>query len=199
MLIAGLFIGFRRDVSTGIRRLARISAFGASADLSREESEQVVSSEITAVASTTTTEAAASAQQPTAVPYPGATSTAHALAVLQSTLYKTPLTQDPNSQWARFWVWAWVFERIYRIIYGQQIRILQAANAQHVTRQLVVECHRESRRRGNQQPFEQFLSFMTTSFQLLKPADNQTFEITVLGRQVLAYMITEGLPSEKFW
>jgi hypothetical protein len=111
-------------------------------------------------------------------------------------LFQQPIPSDRQSQLARYWVVVALFERYYRVIFGQQLALLRAANAQPVGADAARRFFEESRKRGNtNQTFEQFLSFLINSVLLVRKDD--TFQTTDVGRQFLTFLSAEGYSEDR--
>jgi hypothetical protein len=102
-----------------------------------------------------------------------------------------------SNRLVRYWAAAWSFERIYRVIFGTQVRVLQKANVAPVPLATVQEQYEASRALGNkQQSFENYVGFVVSNTLLAANAD-QTFAITPVGRFFLTYVATEGYSVDK--
>jgi hypothetical protein len=98
------------------------------------------------------------------------------------------------------WSVAWYFERIYQLIYGSQIRALQALNSASPSVLEFIRVDYDIAAAVNKQlydryPFESWLQFITSWG--LVASDATTAGITPLGRQFLQYVAAQGLTLDK--
>jgi len=196
-LLGLLAFRFYQPITEAINRLLKFNVPGiASADLAPQ---QIEGSSDSALADAATR--SLPPQPPTTTNSeltPGSIQASRATA-LSGSLFAMPIPTDNFAKLARFWIVAWLFERHYRIIFGQQLQLLILANSQPVTIQHVTQFYQQSKQLGNPQTYEQFIDFLVKS-SLLQSADNgQTFTIQPLGRQFLLYIYAEGYPLARLY
>jgi hypothetical protein len=96
---------------------------------------------------------------------------------------------------------SYAIERMYRLIFGSQIRILKLLNVYSPTRVIDIkliyeEAKAESPKVFEVYSFEAYLNFLTSS-NLIGTSDAQSYSISPFGKAFLQWMVMEGLPENK--
>ncbi|HEX3457717.1 MAG TPA: hypothetical protein VHR97_07150 [Candidatus Baltobacteraceae bacterium] len=191
-----VIVMFRRQIAEQIGKIRGFSAAGVSADLagvqeSSKTAEISASITPTEISSTTAAAAPTTAAEAGMWMLPGLVATSHAGAETVKMLNPDFHKDTPIERLARYWAASWGLEHTYWVIFGTQLQIVQKANTGSVTTAFVQEQYNKSAALGNNQSFEQYLGFLTSS-QLLKQGTGDTFVITITGRQLLMYITLQG-------
>lgn len=94
------------------------------------------------------------------------------------------------------------FNKIYQMIFGSQIRLLQALNGSEIEDFDSLKVFYTSAKTNNPKgyegySYEQYLGFLIR-FGLILVDKKDNIKITILGRDFLKYMIETGLSTEKY-
>lgn len=93
-----------------------------------------------------------------------------------------------------------IFERTYNLIFGSQIRVLQAINGGPLPKRDIEPFYAAAKSASpsvySNYAFDQWLNFMISQ-KLIGVIDGNAVAITVRGREFLKYVIQEALPLNK--
>lgn len=211
VVVLGLtgMILYRDAINEAIRRMRGLTAGPLRADLAEGQegvnTPPVALGEVNAVVEATTgatlsatdTTSLSGTQQPV-ITATGLMPTSGVQVETMKFLGADASTDTPGKRLLRYWAAAWSFERIYRVIFGTQIRVLQKANVTPVPIATIQEQYEASRTLGNKtQSFENYIGFVVSNGLLAANADRTSFAITPVGRFFLTYIATEGYPVDK--
>jgi hypothetical protein len=183
---------FRAEFKLAIGRLSRAAVGSVVVDLADAQNQPSPG-----IPPLVESAAAVESQLQSAEPRPGGTSVTQMLPEV-ATLFTPPLPQDHFAKVARFFVTVAYFEYEYRLIFGQQLLLLQLANGHSATTADAKHFYSESQRQGNlAQSYENFVDFIVKSGFLAIHEDKLL--ATPLGKQFLLYIALEGHPFDKPW
>lgn len=93
------------------------------------------------------------------------------------------------------------FEKVYRLILGSQLKTLQMLNSSannRASREHISKLHNqhcETAKGFNPLSFENFMGFLI-HHELVLESENDVFELTLAGRSLLQYLVSQGIPLE---
>lgn len=199
---------YRGAISEAIRRMRGLTAGPVRADLAEGQegvkTPPVALGEVNAIVEATTGATLSSTAttspsdaQPPIITATGLMPTSAIQTETMQFLGADASKDTPGERLLRYWAVAWSYERIYRVIFGTQIRVLQKANFTPIPIAIIQEQYGASRALGNStQSFENYLGFIVSNTLLAANAD-QTFSTTPVGRFFLTYIATEGYSVDK--
>lgn len=94
------------------------------------------------------------------------------------------------------------FERIYRLVFGSQIKLLDALQLHGPLITMIVQLFYDSAAQAEQEfyadyPFESWCKFMAANYLIEINSENDTCSITPVGRDFLVWMLTQRLSRDR--